>query len=140
MPQPAAWVPEGLTKSTSTAATPERLSVTCAVTVTVAELVVVSTAIGLNVKLVSTGGCVSCASAGSAATEARSSRDKILTEFRAKLRCPHADMRLPPAACLLSDSILQSKATTQGAACGGGGRNYSLIARLGQESAVSDGG
>src|SRR5258708_32239667 len=59
---------------------------------------------GVNVKLVSTGGCVSEASAGSAgsaAMTARRSRNKALTEFRAKLRCPHANMRLPPAARLL---------------------------------------
>jgi hypothetical protein len=49
-------------------------------------------AMGLNVKLVNTGGVVSEASVGSAATAARDSRKKVLTELRAKLQRPHADM------------------------------------------------
>src|SRR5260370_948316 len=98
-PNALCW-PEGLTKYKYTSFVPERSSVTWAVRFTVAELVVVFTDVGMNVKLVSNGGCVSDASGGSAAMTASSSRNKVLTEFRAKL-LPRADMRLPPAARLL---------------------------------------
>src|SRR5258706_487575 len=59
MQQEVPLSPKGLFTPVDTPPTPERSSVACAVKVTVAELVVVSTAIGLNVKLVKTGGCLS---------------------------------------------------------------------------------
>jgi hypothetical protein len=78
----------------STEETPEGLSTASAVTVTVAELVVVFIAVGLNVKLVRAGGCV-WANAGSAAMAARSSRNRVLEDFLAKLFL-RADMQTPP--------------------------------------------
>src|SRR5258708_16816523 len=95
--QLVACAPDGLRKTKSVKPTPERLSVACIVTVTLAEVVVVLTDIGLNVKLVKTGGCVSEASAGSAAMTARNSTNRVLAKFRAEFQFPHADMRLPPA-------------------------------------------
>ena len=54
------YFPEGLTNTTLTSATPDKLSVACAIRLTTAELVVVFTDIGLKVKPVNTGGVASC--------------------------------------------------------------------------------
>jgi hypothetical protein len=60
--------------------------------VTVAELTVVFTAIGLNVNPVNTGGCVSWPRAGIAAKAARNSRNKVQADFSAKLQLLRADI------------------------------------------------
>src|SRR5579863_1141896 len=52
--------------------------------------------VGLNVKLTSTGGCVSCPNAGTAATMASKNRNSVLADLRTKLQFPHADMPEPP--------------------------------------------
>ena len=56
---PGPECPVGLANMIATRSTPEISSVTCAVKLTVAGLVVVFTAIGLNVKPVNVGGVVS---------------------------------------------------------------------------------
>src|SRR5580698_6025031 len=61
---PTLCCPEGLVKKTRHSSTPEMSSVNCAVTFTLADAVVVFTAFGANVKLVSVGGVMSEARAG----------------------------------------------------------------------------
>jgi hypothetical protein len=97
-------------KDANTCLTPERLSVTCAVTLTVAGPVEVLIAVGLKVKLTKTGGWVSEASAGSAATIASDKKKNVLAELRTKLQFPHADMATPPETQSMSGTCLSRHA------------------------------
>src|SRR5258708_39219539 len=86
---PALCFPEGLVKNTRHSTTPERSSLSCAVAVTGAELVVVSTEFGAKVKLISVGGVVSEARAG------RTKRQRHASALAALVKklLPMVDMR-----------------------------------------------